>query len=51
METVKRVETQIMDKQAEDYIARIDGTGSDDEWAAATELRALGADFPRLLRS
>lgn len=37
-------------KHVEELIARLDGSGSDTEWAAATELRALAADFPRLLR-
>lgn len=35
--------------QIQNLMNRIDGSGSDTEWAAATELRALGIEFPRLL--
>jgi hypothetical protein len=45
------METRIMDmKRVEDLLARLDGSGSDTEWAAVMELRALGTEFPRLLR-
>jgi hypothetical protein len=37
-------------KRVEELLAHLDGSGSDSEWAAAMELRALSTDFPRLLR-
>ena len=36
--------------RADELIDRLDGSGSDSEWAAVMELRALGREFPRLLR-
>lgn len=36
-------------KYIESLLEHLDGTGSDDEWAAAKELRTLGTEFPRWL--
>lgn len=36
-------------KEIDALLSRLDGSGSDDEWAAATQLRALGSQLPQHL--
>lgn len=38
-------------KRIQELMSCIDGSGSDQEWTAVRELRCLGLEFPKILRS